>query len=1102
MRVLLRHHTTYRYADPALLGPHVVRLRPAVHGRARVLNYDLAVEPKAELRWQHDPWGNRIARLTFGAGAPISALELKVELGLEIRPVNPFDFFVDDRCRELPFVYPDGLDRELEPFLAAAHPKPGPRLSRFLEGSKPTEYITDHVVAVNARVAKETHYVIRNEPGLQTSEQTLELASGSCRDSAVLLCDIFRAQGLAARFVSGYLVQLADEGNIPGVAKGVLKDVVDLHAWCEIYVPGAGWIGLDGTSGLLTGEGHIPLASSARPELAAPVDGTSSTAATGFDVTMEVIRLGHEPRPRHPYTDEEWSALVAAGHAVDARLDERGLRLTMGGEPTWTSREHTAEPEWNEGAMGPTKWKQGLVLVRELRKRLAPEGSLVMSRMGKLYPGESLPRWNLDLVWRSDGRALWRDQALMDLGETKAKPARIDDSARFVDALAKRLGLDGNSTLTAYEDPWVAIVKEMNFPADIDPMKAGLADPEERQTLARALTRGLANGVGHALPLARGTAGWQTSQWSFRRKHLFLLWGDSPMGYRLPLESVGGKAPPFFERDPTFADGAPLPEFQPRAWDGKGNLYGDTPHEDPARELLPGETVRTALCVEPREGVLHVFLPPTHTPETFVELLSAIEDVAAMLKRPVRVEGYGPPSDPRIERCVVTPDPGVLEVNLPPRMRWGDYVELMDTVHDAANHSGLTAEKYQVDGREIGSGGGHHITLGGPSVMESPFIQRPELVAGFLRYLQNHPSLSYLFTGLFVGPTSQAPRVDEARHSSLYELELAMQAAEAGAGTVQPPWRSDRLFRNLLADVSGNTHRTEVSIDKLYDPYSPAGRQGLIEMRAFEMPPHERMASAQMLLARAIVARLASEPYQRPLIRWGSELHDRFLLPHYLWADFKDVARDLRDHGLPLQDAWYRPFLDYRLPLYGRLAVDNVVLEVRAAFEPWSVLPEAPTPTGTSRYVDSSVERLEVHVEGLIEGRHAIGVNGFALPLRETGTVGERVAGVRYRAWQAPHCLQPDIGLHHPIRVDLIDTWARRSLGAATHHVWHPEGRGYKEPPLTAVEAAARRASRFTIDGHAQYPVALTPTEPHPETPFTLDLRRYSAGYRKPLEEA
>ncbi len=1089
MRVRLRHETVYAFGEPSLLGPHVVRLRPATHARALLLSYNLDVRPDAEVRWQHDPWGNRVARVSFEDGQRIEELRLVVDAAFDVRPVNPFDFFVDDRCHQLPFPYPDGLDHELAPFLS--NRAPSPRLERFLEDVPKAGYITDWLVDLNRRVAERVRYVIRAEAGIQTSEQTLEIGSGSCRDSAVLLVDVLRARGLAARFVSGYLVQLADEGIIPDVAKGVSQDVVDLHAWAEVYLPGAGWIGLDGTSGLFAGEGHVPLASAVNPELAAPVSGTAERPAARFEATMSVVRLGHEPRPRVPYADEVWREMLAAGEAIDRAIVSEGMTLTVGGEPTWTSREHPAAPEWNTEAIGETKLAQGHRLARELLGRFGV-GPLVVEQTGKQYPGESLPRWALNVLWRNDDVPVWNDRSRLAFVATggaliRDHGAAVDAARALAVAIGTRLGLDP-SPIDAYEDPWLAIIEEQGYPVDVDPLKANLDDPEERRRLARVLARGLGRPVGVALPLRREDGQWRTGPWTFRRGHLHLVPGDSPMGLRLPLARIGGEPDPFTIEDVTTATG-PLVDPRERVVI-KPQVPGARAERTDAK---PRPGARRALCVEPRGGVLHVFLPPVASADDFFDLVAAVEGAVVERDLRVRIEGYPPPSDHRVASCLVTPDPGVIEVNLPVSRTFAEYVELVQTVNDAANHAGLTTEKFQLDGRVAGSGGGNHLTFGGPSPAESPFLRHPDLLGSLLRYLQNHPALSFLFTGLFVGPTSQAPRVDEARHDALAELELALAQIPKRSGTA-PPWLIDRLLRNLLTDVSGNTHRTEVSIDKLFDPSGPAGRQGLVELRAFEMPPHERMAAAQVLLVRGLFARFAKAPYEEALVRWGTQIHDRFMLPTYLWSDLEDVAADLRAFDVPIDAEWFRPFLEFRCPRVGHHQLGQIELELRSALEPWITLGEQPVGSVVARYVDSSLERLEVKVRGLVPGRHVVAVNGVEVPLRATGVADEGVAGVRFRAWQPPFCLQPNIAIQHPLRFDVIDRWARRSLGACAYHVWHPEGRAFEEPPLTAFEAAARRAQRFTTEGHAPWPATVRPTRPHPEHPYTLDLRLHTVG--------
>ena len=1067
--------------------------------------------PEGELKWQQDPYGNHVARVTWKAGTLAPSLDLLVEFSCDVRPVNPFDFFVDDRCKKAPFPYPAEMGPDLHPFLdrEEASVAGGPLLAKFLEALPRDGETVPLIVALNVEVNRAIRYVIREEAGIWTPEETLANGRGSCRDSAVLLIAALRSRGLAARFVSGYLIQLTDEGMIPDAPKGVGRDVVDLHAWAEVFLPGAGWIGLDATSGLLCGEGHIPLACTAVPPLAAPVEGTSDVAATGIAFSMTVGRLGHEARPTRPYEDDVWQALLSSGELADLRLKEAGLALTIGGEPTFNSREHPEAPEWNGEALGPSKWEQGLRLVRELQRRLAPEGA-VLRRYGKLYPGETLPRWALDVIGRRDGSALWPDR------EGLSASAGPEEAHRFAEALAARLGLEADLQ-AAHEDPWRFLQEESNLPVDVDPLEADLDDPEERRRLARVLDRGLGVVAGWVLPLLRSGGRWTSERWSFRRGHLFLVPGDSPIGLRLPLGSLGpGFVPTPDETaveppDPRRGEESTEEKKVAKAEEAKkAEKAGKAQDNAKGRAVLgvappppPRKPVRTALCVEAREGELHLFLPPVANAGDFEALLAEVEAVRAETGLEVSLEGYPPPSSPEFLRFSVTPDPGVLEVNLPPSSGLAGHAALVDQVFDAALHAGLHSEKYLLDGRMSGSGGGNHITLGGATPLESPFVLHPDLLASLVTFVQHHPSLSYLFTGLFVGPTSQAPRVDEARHDSLYELEIALAHAFAKRGEATPPWLPDILFRHLLVDVAGNTHRAEISIDKLFDPQGAHGRQGLVELRAFEMPPHPRMVTAQAALARALVAAFAKEPYQAPLVRWGQALHDRFLLPHYLWRDFEEVLAFLEGRGLPLPAGAFRPFVDFRCPVVGELSAGGVTLEVRNAIEPWPVLGEEMTATGTSRYVDSSMERIEVQASGLVPERHQVLVNGLLLPLRPTGTSGEAVGGIRFRAWAPPHSLHAHIGIHHPLRLDLVDTWGRRSLGACAYHVWHPEGRAFEASPLTRFEAAARRAQRFTHEAPLPWPVSAAETTPHPDAPYTLDLRRYPVDRPppEPLEE-
>ncbi|HYB12643.1 MAG TPA: transglutaminase family protein, partial [Myxococcota bacterium] len=671
----------------------------------------------------------------------------------------------------------------------------------------------------------------------------------------------------------------------------------------------------------------------------------------------------------------------------------------------------------------------------------------------------------------------------------------------------KRLGVDPGFALPAFEDVAYYLWRERRLPANVHPLNSRLDDPEERARLARVFEQGLSARVGYALPLAPEEAPspvrWRSGPWRLRSEVLFLVPGDSPLGYRLPLDSLPWREPldalQGMERDP-FEDRPPLEPRQPgpqpartvtprRDGDRSGfrKSTGDLVREGP--DAPSASSLRTALCVEPRGGVLHIFMPPLFRLEDYLDLIATVEETASTLKLPVRIEGYAPPLDPRLQKLEVTPDPGVVEVNVPPAASWSELVRNTTVLYEEARWARLRADKFLLDGRHTGTGGGNHLTLGGPTAAESPVLRRPDLLRSLVGYWQDHPALSFLFSGLFIGPTSQAPRVDEARSDALLELELAFQ--ELGERRpFQPPWLVDRMLRNVLVDLTGNTHRTEFCIDKLFSPDGPRGRLGLVELRAFEMPPHPRMSLVQQLLVRGLVARFWREPYTAHLVRWDTQLHDRFMLPHFVEQDFRDVLLDLERAGFAFDIAWFAPHLAFRFPLIGSVVRAGLQLELRQALEPWHVLGEQPDAAGTVRYVDSSLERLEVKVRGTMGERYRVTCNGRALPLHPTGTQGEAVAGVRYRAWRSAACLHPTIPIHSPLVFDVVDSWLERSLGGCTYHVAHPGGRNYETFPVNANEAEARRVARFSPLGHTPGRVVAPADTRSREHPFTLDLRR------------
>jgi len=1028
LRIALHHQSCYRYDRDVTIAPHEIRLRPAPNSRTPILSYSLRVKPEGHFtNWQQDVFGNHVARIVF-QDKPARALEITVDLIADMTVINPFDFFIEPYADKYPFAYPPELMRDLGPYLTLD--EQGPLLTQWLADFRAArtdaEGTIDFLMAINQKLSRDTRYIVRMEAGVQACEQTLSNNSGSCRDSGWLLVQLLRHCGLAARFVSGYLIQLKpDQDPVDGSA-GPTSDFTDLHAWAEVYLPGAGWVGMDATSGLLAGEGHIPLACTPSPFSAAPVTGSVSTCETTFEVEMTVTRMLEDPRTTKPYDEAQWLAIDALGKQVDVELSSRDVRLTQGGEPTFISIDDMDGPEWSTAALSDKKWVLAETLAWRLKARFAPGGLLVYGQ-GKWYPGEPLPRWALGIQWRKDGQPLWHDESLIAAESTPADTP-LEAAQRFAVALTAALKIAPGRLLAVWEDPLTHL------------------SPAKKQRVL-----GSKHAAGYALPLGAFNDGWASSPWPLPGDQVILINGDSSIGFRLPLSSL------------------PKPPSE-----------GDD------------DFVRTALCVEVRDGRLYVFLPPLDLTPSYAELLNAIEGIAAQQKVRVRVEGYGPPPDRLITALNVTPDPGVIEVNIQPAAGWDQLVTNTNTLYDEARATRLGTDKFMLDGRHVGSGGGNHITLGGATAADSPLLRRPDLLRSLITYWQHHPSLSYLFSGMFIGPTSQAPRVDEARDDNLYELEIAFQqlaALQARHGAALPPDMTNWLLRNFLVDLTGNTHRAEFCIDKLYAPQGAMGKLGLLEFRGFEMPPHPRMGLAQMLLLRALVAWFWQNPYQARLVRWGTQLHDRFMLPHYIATDFHDVLSDLRRAGYAFHDEWFAPFHEFRFPRYGTVIYDRIEVELRQAIEPWKVLGEEVGAYATARYVDSSVERLQVRARGFTEARHLIACNGRALPLVGTGTPGEFVAGVRYCAWNPPSALHPTLGVHAPLVFDVVDSWSARSIGGCTYHVSHPGGRNYETLPVNANEAEGRRVARFWNHGHTPGPMQVTPESPNPAFPLTLDLR-------------
>jgi uncharacterized protein (DUF2126 family)/transglutaminase-like putative cysteine protease len=1098
IKVALEHRTTYRFGAPTQLYPHAVRLRPAPHTRTPVEAYSLTVTPGEHfLNWQQDPFGNWVGRLVFPT--PARELEITVGLVVDLGVINPFDFFVEEYAENFPFGYDEELAADLGPYLAALGRAPSPGFADWLDRlpidlTAPQRTVT-FLGALNAAVRSDVAYSVRMEVGVLDPAETLARGIGSCRDSAWLLVEALRHFGLAARFVSGYLVQLASDDPAQG---GPSEDFTDLHAWAEVYVPGAGWIGLDATSALFAGEGHIPLSATPTPASSAPITGATGPAEVDFSFSNTVRRIHEDPRVTKPYTAAQVEALQRSGAEVDERLRAAGLALTMGGEPTFVSRDDMISPQWTVAADGPEKRVAANRLAAALAERYAV-GGLVQRSQGKWYPGEPLPRWQIGLVWRPDGTPVWTDPARLadPFDESQATLDAAAQARALASAIAADLGLPADQPLACYEDPLAALAAAVRQPEgprpELDPESADL------EVVGR-LDAAAGEPVAWALPVVPAWFGdvWASPAWRTRRGRLVLVPGDSPAGARLPLSSVAWREPDY-EGEPSYL--APDPDLSAAV--GRPQAVVVDPVEVPTR---------TAIVTQARDGLVHVFLPPAEQLERWLEVVALVERAAATTGARVVLEGYGPPPDPRITQLLVTPDPGVIEVNLHPTSSWGELSELTHTLYALAAEQRLGTETFAIDGRHAGTGGGNHLTLGGATPATSPMLLRPDLLVSMLTWWQRHPSLSYVFSGRFVGPTSQAPRFDEGRLENLYEMEIAFAEIETYAPPTadvddderpEPqrrglPWVTDRALRHLLTDVTGNTHRAEFCIDKLYSPDSARGRLGLLELRGFEMPPHPDMALVQALLVRALVARFAEEPFSAPLVRWGTALHERFLLPHFAMADLGEVVADLRAHGFAIEESWFAPYAEFRFPRIGVARAGSVEIELRQAIEPWNVLGEEATSGGTARFVDSSTERIQVLVSGFAPELQLVTCNGVAVPMTPTGTPGQHVAGIRYRAWKPWSSLHPTLEVDAPLHVEVVDRANRVSLGGATYHVVHPGGRSYDTPPVNAHEAEARRARRFEAMGHTPGEVdvealeaeLLRRTNDGTDYPLTLDLRR------------
>jgi len=1040
-KIALHHKTSYRYDRLVQLSPHIIRLRPTPHCKMSILAYSLTVTPKNYfINWQQDPFGNYLARIVF----PEKSRELMIEIDLiaELPIINPFDFFLENYVETYPFCYDSQLSSELFPYFKK---EPSSyELQTWLHSfSKDQQNTMTFLNRVNEGVSQRIQYVSRMDPGVQSCVHTLKTKTGSCRDLAWLLVQTLRYLGFAARFTSGYLIQLKSNAPLQKEAHPILNDFTDLHAWVEVYLPGAGWIGLDPTSGLLVGENHIPLCCTPDPISSAPVTGQTDLCQVDFNVNMSVKTLIDVAPLSKPFSENEWQYIDKLGKSIDLKLNAMDVRLTMGAEPTFVSQDHPEENEWSIFALGKQKKEMADSLLQLLFYAFA-KGGVIQYGQGKWCSGELQPRWSLNCYWRKDGLKIWTNQDLL-AAEMSTTDYCTRDLQPWMNHLVEQLHLSPEFIRTAYEK-----------------------DTEAPQGLV--------------LPLAydEENEAWISEHWHFAQNRLTLTPGDLALGYRLPLTDIILKE----NLDLTGSVETPAQSLNFNTNQDECIIKKNT-LQNPLKST---DRIITAVCIEIRRSHLFVFLPPLKKVTHYFNLLSKIENVAEKLSVPLVLEGYDPPRDPLLLGIHLTPDPGVLEVNIQPIYCWNELVTSITTLYEKACLVRLTTEKFMLDGRQVGTGGGCHITLGGQSCEDSPFLRRPDLLRSFLLFFQNHPSLSYLFSGQYIGPTSQAPRIDEARHESLYELEIALQQLPMDKACDFE--LINRLLRHLLVDMTGNTHRTEICIDKLFSPDTLMGRQGLIELRAFEMCPNSSLCLLQMLLIRTFVCHFWEQPYQGDLIRWGTELHDKFMLPHFIWQDFNSIITLLNREGYDFNIEWFQTFFEFRFPQYGEMHLGDIHLELRMALEPWNVLGEEIAHSSSSRTVDVATERLQIKITGINTKRHIVTCNHRILPLHPTGKLGEYIAGIRFKAWQLPSTLHPNLPVNKVLVFDVYDKWNKCSLGGCTYYVSHPGGRTYDNYPINAEEAEGRRISRFKTHGHSPNMKQPSIELPNNECPYTLDLRR------------